>query len=90
VDQRIADNVSETKTNSHNAAFETWLSEQLWNWAATGSGETDLPEVVREAMANSRVGGQKLPANGRTLTATDYQRPPSRSIGNPGDARTGN
>jgi hypothetical protein len=36
VDQRIADNVSEKETNSQDAAFETWLSEQLWNhvWTA--------------------------------------------------------
>jgi hypothetical protein len=65
VDQRVEDNVSENGTDSQDAAFETWLSEQPWNRGSRGSGETDLREVVREAMANSRLGGWELPANGR-------------------------
>jgi hypothetical protein len=65
VDQSIADNVSENETNSRDVAFETWLSEQPWNRGSRGSGETDLHEVVREAMARSRLTGRELPANGR-------------------------
>jgi hypothetical protein len=69
VDQRIEDYVSETGTNSQDAAFETWLSAQSRNLGSGGSIETDLREVVREAMAkarlvNSRLGGRELPANG--------------------------
>jgi hypothetical protein len=59
VDQGVADNVSETGTNSQDAAFETRLSEQPWT--SRESGETDL----REAMANKRVAGRELPANSR-------------------------
>jgi hypothetical protein len=74
VDQRIADNVSEDKANSQDAAFETWLSEQPWNQVPRGSGEMDLREAVREAMArsrlpNSRLGDRELPANGRESSA---------------------
>jgi len=68
------DNVSESGINSQDAAFEPWLSEQPWNQGSRGSGETDLREVVREAVAESRLAGQELPANGRespgrTMTA---------------------
>ena len=52
-DQRVADTVSETGTNSQRAAFETWLSEQPWT--SSGSDETDLRPVVRQAMARSRL-----------------------------------
>jgi hypothetical protein len=69
VDQSIEDYVSETGTNSQDAAFETWLSAQSADLGSRGSGETDLREVVREAMAKSRLvfafGGRELPANGR-------------------------
>jgi hypothetical protein len=64
VDQRIEKNVSEDEINSRDVAFETWLSEQPWN-QSRGSGETDLHEVVRAAMAKSRLTGRELPANGR-------------------------
>jgi hypothetical protein len=68
VDQKSENDVSETGTHSQDAAFETVLSEQPWN--SRGSGETDLHEVVRQAMAKSRQaksrsGGRELPANGR-------------------------
>jgi hypothetical protein len=68
VDQRVADNVSETGTNSQDAAFETVLSKQPWN--SGGSAETDLRGVVRQAVANSRSAnlrsrGPELPASGR-------------------------
>jgi hypothetical protein len=70
VDHRIAEDVSENETNSRDAAFETWWSEQPRNRRSRRSGETDLREVVREAMArsplaNSRLVGRELPANGR-------------------------
>jgi hypothetical protein len=69
-DQRIAENVSQNRTNSQDAAFETWLSEQPWNRRTRRSGETGLSEVVREALAKSRLakshlGARELPANGR-------------------------
>jgi hypothetical protein len=63
VDQRVADNVPENGTNSQSAAFETVLSKQPWTSGV--SGETDLREVVREAMAKSRLAVRKLSANGR-------------------------
>jgi hypothetical protein len=63
VDQRITDNVLEPETNSQDMAFETGLSEQPSNFR--GSDETDLREVVRQAMAKSRSGVRELPANGR-------------------------
>src|SRR5476649_1700260 len=69
-EQRIEEYVSENGTNSQDAAFETWLSAQSRNLGSGGSIETDLRDVVREAMAkarlvNSRLGGRELPANGR-------------------------
>jgi hypothetical protein len=65
VDQRIEENVSEDEADSHDAAFETWLSAQFWNRASRGSGETDLNEVVRAATAETPLAGRELPANGR-------------------------
>jgi hypothetical protein len=64
VDQRIADNVSEDETNSRDVTSETLWSAQPWI-QSTGSGETGLRQVVREAMAKSRLGERELPANGR-------------------------
>jgi hypothetical protein len=64
-DQTVADNVSEPGTNSQDAAFETMLSEQPLNRGFGASGEPDLRQVVRQAMANSRLAVRKLPANGR-------------------------
>jgi hypothetical protein len=68
VDRRVTDNVPENGTNSQGTAFETWVSEQPWN--TPGSAETDLRELVHQAMANSRLaksrsGRRELPANGR-------------------------
>jgi hypothetical protein len=65
VDQRVADNISENATNSQDAAFETWLSEQSWNLGSRGSDETGLREVLHEAMAESHLAGRQLPADGR-------------------------
>jgi hypothetical protein len=68
VDQRVADTVPKNGTNSQGAAFETWVSEQPWN--APGPAETDLRQVVHQAMAKprlakSRLAVRKLSANGR-------------------------
>jgi hypothetical protein len=63
VDPRIAENVSENRTNSHDAAFETKLSERLWNRGSKGSAETGRSEMVREALAGMRAIGRELPAN---------------------------
>jgi hypothetical protein len=65
MDQRIVEYVSENGTNSQDAAFETWLSEQSWNRGSRGSDETGLREVVREAMATSRLADRESLANGR-------------------------
>jgi len=65
LDQRIEENVSENGANSQDVAFETWMSEQPWNRGSRGSGETALRAVVREAMAESRLRGRELSANGR-------------------------
>jgi len=71
-DQSIEDNISQDEMNSHDTAFETWLSAQSWNQGSKGSGETDLHQVVREAMAISRLADQESPANGReTSNKTD-------------------
>jgi hypothetical protein len=61
VDQKIEEDVSDDGIESHDAAFETWLSEQPWYHGSRGPGEPSL----REAMAGSRLAGQELPANGR-------------------------
>ena len=66
VDQRVADNVSETGTNSQYAAFETWLSQQPWTQRSKASDKTGPRETMAESPpANPRSGGQKSPANGR-------------------------
>jgi hypothetical protein len=65
MDQRVADKVSEPGTNSQDTAFETMLSKQPSNRGARALGEPDLRQVVRQAMAKSRSGGRKLPANSR-------------------------
>ncbi len=65
VDQKIEENVSEDEIDSHEAAFETLLSELPWNRGARGSGETGLRETVREAMAESRLGNAYRPPEDR-------------------------
>lgn len=49
--QRIKENVSENETNSHSAAFETWLSAQLEDLAIEPPEGRRLHKVVQEAMA---------------------------------------
>ena len=65
MDQRIEENVSEDSTNSHDVAFETWMSVQPWNQGPGRPDETDLRERLREALAESRLPGRELPAPGR-------------------------
>jgi hypothetical protein len=65
VDQTIENPISEDEINSHDTAFETWLSEQPWNRVSKGLDETGVREVLRKAMAESRMAVQELPANGR-------------------------
>ena len=63
--QTIEENVSENSTNSHDAGFETWMSEQPWNQGPGRPDETGLHKRLREAMAGSRLAGRELPADGR-------------------------
>jgi hypothetical protein len=68
-DQSTPENVSETALHSQHAALETWLSQQPWNQGSKRSGDTDLRNVVREAvaksrLANARPAGQIFPASG--------------------------
>jgi hypothetical protein len=64
-DQPTNENVSETNTNPHTAAFETWMSEQPWNQAPGSPDETGLSKLLHEVMAGSRLAGQQLPADVR-------------------------
>jgi hypothetical protein len=65
LDQRFAENVSENVANPQDMAFETWMSEQPWNQGSSGSAETGLQAVVREAMTKSRLRGRQVSTNGR-------------------------
>jgi hypothetical protein len=60
-DRRIAENVSQYNTKSHDAAFETQMSEVLGDHP----DETGLRKHVREATADARVAGQDASADGR-------------------------
>ena len=62
---RVVENVSKIGANSQDAAFETQLSKQPWNVASKASGKAGLRDLVREAMAESRLAGREVPANGR-------------------------
>jgi hypothetical protein len=65
VDQRIQENVSENGMKSHGAAFETRLSEQSCNRGSKVSGKAGPGEILRRAMAKSRLDEQELTENGR-------------------------
>jgi hypothetical protein len=70
VDQWIEENVSENETNSQDVAFETWWSAQLQDQTSERPDGDRLHEILRKAMvgsrlANSRLTGRELPANGR-------------------------
>jgi hypothetical protein len=81
VDQGVADQVSETGTNSHNAAFETWLSEKLLNRGSSGSSEADLPETVREAVTNPRLADSRFTTSrsARRKSPADGRQSPGRA-----------
>jgi hypothetical protein len=57
----IMENVSENDINSHDVAFETWLSEQPWNQGP----ETALRQHLRQVMTEVHLAGRESPANGR-------------------------
>jgi hypothetical protein len=63
--QTAKQDVSETTTNSHDMALETWMSAQPWNQGPERPDETDLRKRLREAMAGSRLAGRESPANTR-------------------------
>ena len=66
MDQRIADNVSYYEINSHEAAFETWMSKQPWNRGSKGSSKTGVRETTTKSrLAKSHLGKRESPANGR-------------------------
>jgi len=67
-DQRKQEHISNDETNSQDAAFETWLSEQILKPGR--SGEKDPREVLRKALAQSRLAGRKFPANSGENPAT--------------------
>jgi hypothetical protein len=71
MDQRVPDDISENEANSQNVAFETWLRAQPWNRASTGSGETGLSEILREAMAEAHLASRQLPADARERPSRD-------------------
>jgi len=64
-DQRTAENVSESGTNSQTTAFETWLSAVHWDGVSTGSGKTGPRDVVEELLARPPLAARESPANGR-------------------------
>ena len=63
--QRIAGHVSEDGINSHDAAFEMWLSATLPSRASGPPDGSHLHEVALEAIAEPRSAGREVPANGR-------------------------
>jgi hypothetical protein len=73
MDQATDENVSENEANSHDTAFETWLSEQPWNQGSRGSGKTDLRSVIQAAMAGSH--SPKPHARGQELSANPRESP---------------
>ena len=60
-----ADNVSEEGTDSHTAAFETWLSAQCQGQTSGQPGGGRLHEAVRKAMAEPPLAARDFAANGR-------------------------
>jgi hypothetical protein len=59
--QRLENHVSENSTNSHAAAFETWLSAQFRGRAFGRPNGSRLHQVVRQAMAESHLADPELP-----------------------------
>jgi hypothetical protein len=64
IGQRITQNVSEKNPNSHDAAFETWMSKQPWNQGPGRPDEVGLRKRLREVMARSHLAGRELSTNG--------------------------
>jgi hypothetical protein len=64
-DTAMAETVSENVINSHDMAFETWMSERPWNQGPGSPDGTDLRKRLREAMAGSRLAEPELSADGR-------------------------
>jgi hypothetical protein len=64
-DQGIENDISGNETNSHGAAFETWLSTQRQDLESERPNGGRLHEVGREAMAEPRSAGRDPPANDR-------------------------
>ena len=64
-DQSSEDPVSQEEMNSHDAAFETWLSAQSWNQGSKESGKTGLHPDRHEATARSPLADRQPPASGR-------------------------
>jgi hypothetical protein len=63
--QETAENVSENRTNSRNAAFETRMSATPWNGEFKGSGKTGPRDVVHGLFARSRLAAaRESAANG--------------------------
>ena len=60
--QNATDTISETKPNSQDAAFETWLREQPWNQRSTGPDKTRLRKPTPESPSTRR----ELPTHHRS------------------------
>jgi hypothetical protein len=64
-DQGIKNDISGNETNSHGAAFETWLSAQRQDLESERPNGGRLHEVGSEAMAETRSAGWDPPAKDR-------------------------
>jgi hypothetical protein len=62
-------NVSENGTNSHDAAFETWLSAQCQGQTSEPPDDDGLLKAMRKAIAGSRLPSRESPANSRESPA---------------------
>ena len=64
LEQGGVENVSDDGTNSHDVAFETWVSKQPWNQRGRGADKTDPRKVKRAAKAKARLAGRDGVGNG--------------------------
>ena len=64
-DRSGAENISPNGTYSHDAAFETVLSQPPSNRASEGSGSILLDRVLRKARVEPHLADQDFPADGR-------------------------
>jgi hypothetical protein len=74
VDQGVTEDVSCDGIESHDAAFETHLSNQPRDRGSQGSDKTGLGEIMRRAMARSRSEERDLLADARSLGASTPER----------------